>query len=53
MDWFISNIGTIVVAVIVFGVVGLIIAKHFINKRKGKSTCLSGCANCPMKGKCH
>ncbi len=53
MDWLIQNIGTIIIAVIVFGVAGLIIAKYFRDKKKGKSTCSCGCADCPMKNKCH
>ncbi len=53
MSWILNNIGTIIVAAVVFGIAALIIVKHFKNKKSGKSSCACGCANCPMNGKCH
>lgn len=53
MNWLINNLGTIIAAAIVLGVVTLIIVKYFKNKRAGKSTCSCGCANCPLSGRCH
>lgn len=53
MTWFINNIGTIIVAAVVFGIAALIIVKHFKNKKAGKSSCAGGCADCPLNGKCH
>lgn len=53
MTWLINNIGTIIVAAVVFGIAALIIAKHFKNKKAGKAVCAGGCANCPLNGKCH
>jgi len=47
-----ANLGTIIVAAVVFGVVALIIVKHFKSKKAGKASCSSGCANCPYSGKC-
>ena len=52
MNWFVHNLGTIIVAAVVFGLAALIIVMHFKNKRAGKSSCSCGCANCPMSGKC-
>lgn len=53
MNWIINNLGTIIVALAVFGTAALIIVKHLKTKKAGKSTCSCGCANCPMSGKCH
>ena len=52
-SWILENLGTIVVSVIVLAVVVLILYKGIRNKKKGKFSCSSGCANCPMNGKCH
>ena len=53
MDWIISNLGTIIVALVVAAVVGLIVFGYIRKKKKGQSVCGCGCANCPMKNKCH
>ena len=53
MSWLISNLGTIIVSAVIIGIVALIVFKHFKNKKAGVSSCAAGCANCPMKGKCH
>ena len=53
MSFLSANIGTIVVALILAAVVGLVIMKMIKNKKEGKSSCSCGCADCAMKGKCH
>lgn len=53
LSWIMSNIGTIIVALIVCAVVACVVVKMFKNKKKGKSSCGCGCANCPMSGSCH
>lgn len=53
LSWLIENIGTIAVALVLAAVVALIIIKMYKDKKKGKSSCGSGCAHCPMAGKCH
>lgn len=53
MDWLINNIGTIVVAVVVAAIVGLIVFNRVRKKKNGQSTCGCGCSDCPMKNKCH
>lgn len=53
MNWLFSNLGTIIVTIIVFAVVGLIVLFRIRAKKKGKSSCGCGCSNCPMNGKCH
>lgn len=51
--WLQQNIGTIIVCIILIAIIGLIVAKIIKDKRKGKSSCGCGCANCAMRGQCH
>lgn len=53
MDWLLSNIGTILVGLLVAAVVALIIIQYIRKKKQGKAGCGCGCADCPMKDKCH
>ena len=53
INWIMANIGTIVVALIVAGILAAIIVSIVKDKKAGKSTCGCGCENCAMKGKCH
>ena len=53
MDWLMNNLGTIVVGLAVAAVITLIIINYVRKKKRGKSTCGCGCADCPMKNKCH
>ena len=48
-----ANIGTIVIALVVAGIVEAIIVSVVRDKKKGKSSCGCGCENCAMKGQCH
>lgn len=45
--------GTFIVAVIVFAVLGAAVYKLVSDKKKGKSSCGCGCENCPSSGMCH
>ena len=53
LDWLMANIGTIIVGLIIAAVVVLIIVNRVKKKKNGESTCGCGCADCPMKNKCH
>jgi uncharacterized membrane protein YuzA (DUF378 family) len=46
MDFIRANLSTIIVAAIVFGVLGLIAFNLVRNIRKGKSACCCGCDKC-------
>ncbi len=48
-----ANIGTIVVSVVLLVIVFLAVRSMIVAKKKGKSTCGCGCANCAMSGTCH
>lgn len=52
-EWFVANIGTIIVAVIVCAILVSIAVKMIIDRKKGKTSCGCGCSDCPMNGKCH
>ena len=53
MGWFTENLGTIVVSLVLIAIVALIVGKMIRDKKKGKSSCGCGCANCAMRGSCH
>ncbi len=52
MDYLISNIGTIVVFLIIAAVVTLIVIKLRKDKAGGKSSCGSNCGCCPNSSLC-
>lgn len=53
LNWLTSNIGTIIVVLILAGIVFAAVFAIVKNKRKGKTTCGCGCSNCAMKDSCH
>ena len=53
LNWIISNLGTIIVLLVVAAVVVGVAVKIFKDKKQGKSSCGCSCGNCPMSGKCH
>ena len=53
LNFFISNIGTIIVSLILLIIVGFAVRSLISNKKNGKSSCGYGCANCPSAGICH
>ena len=52
MEWFMQNIGTLIVLAAVAFASGFAVYSMIKNKRSGKSSCGS-CSCCPMAGKCH
>ena len=46
--WLGANIGTVIVALAIAAIVGVIIARMVINKRRGVSSCGCGCSQCGM-----
>ena len=53
LEFLAQNYGTIIVVTILAAVCALIIISWIRGKKKGRSSCGCGCANCPMRGKCH
>ncbi len=53
MKWLAENYLTIIICLALCGVVAAIAAKLIKDKKKGRSNCGCGCANCPMSGSCH
>ena len=51
MEWIVTNVGTIIVLILLAGIVGLIVRKMIHDKRAGKSACGCDCAHC--HGACH
>lgn len=53
MEWLVSNIGTIIVAAIVVGIVTAIIIVQVKRKKQGKTSCSCGCSGCANAQYCH
>ena len=53
LAWLTENIATIIICAVLIAVVSAIIVSMIKNKKKGKSSCGCGCADCPMSGSCH
>ncbi len=52
LTWISENIATIIICAVLLAIVATVIVGMVRNKKKGKSSCGSGCANCPMSGNC-
>ncbi|MBR6029880.1 MAG: FeoB-associated Cys-rich membrane protein [Clostridia bacterium] len=48
-----DNAGTIGVSLLLAALVTLIVLSLRRDRKRGKSSCGSGCASCPMAGACH
>ena len=53
ITWLIENTATIIICAVLIAVVAAIIIGMIKNKKKGKSACGCGCADCPMRSACH
>ncbi len=53
ITWIIENLSTIIVCIVLMAAVAAVIIKMVKDKRKGKSSCGSGCQGCSMYGSCH
>lgn len=53
LAWLSENIATIIICAVLIAVVAAIIIHMVKNKKKGKSSCGCGCADCPMSDSCH
>ncbi len=53
LAWISENIATIVICIVLIAAVTAIIVGMVRDKKKGKSSCGCGCADCPMSSSCH
>ena len=53
LDWFASNLGTILISLVLLDIVSLIVVYLLRQKKAGKSSCGANCAHCAMHGQCH
>ncbi len=53
LAWISKNIATILICLVLIIITAVIIAGIVRDKKKGKSSCGCGCADCPMSGTCH
>lgn len=49
----INNAGTIVVSLVMIAIVACIVFSLIRDRKRGKSSCGSGCSCCAMNGSCH
>jgi hypothetical protein len=52
-DWIRENLLTIGILLVLAAAVTAIVVSLIRGRKKGRSSCGSGCAHCPMAGKCH
>ena len=53
LDWFASNLGTILISLVLLVIVSLIVVYLLRQNKAGKSSCGANCAHCAMHGQCH
>ncbi len=53
LAWISANIGTLLICAALLAVVAAIVVGLVRDRKKGKSSCGCGCADCPMSGSCH
>lgn len=53
LTWISENMATIIICAVLLLIVAAILARLIRDKKKGRSSCGCGCANCPMNGSCH
>ncbi|MCI6908510.1 MAG: FeoB-associated Cys-rich membrane protein [Clostridiaceae bacterium] len=53
LAWLSGNLAAILICAALIAVVAAIVAGLIRDKKRGKSSCGCGCANCPMSGACH
>lgn len=52
LAWIYENVATIIICAVLIAIVAAVIGKMVRDKKKGKSSCGCGCANCAMSGAC-
>lgn len=53
LTWIAENILTIIISAGLLAILAAIVVKLVCDKKKGRSSCGCGCANCAMSGTCH
>ncbi len=51
--WIIANISTIVVALILAAIIGLVVVRMVKRRKNGQGGCSCGCSGCAMSDVCH
>ena len=52
-EWIKANLATLLISAALAAAVVLVIIKMIRDRKKGRTSCGCGCADCPMSGKCH
>ena len=52
-EWIAGNYVTVIAILVLAAVIAGAVWSVVRDKKKGRSSCGAGCANCPMHGSCH
>ncbi|MEF9939884.1 MAG: FeoB-associated Cys-rich membrane protein [Clostridium sp.] len=52
-DFFVNNLSTIIVGILVAALLLAVVIKMIKDKKQGKSSCGCHCSGCPGAGTCH
>ncbi|MGN1058928.1 MAG: FeoB-associated Cys-rich membrane protein [Clostridia bacterium] len=52
LRWLWNNIATVLICAVLLAAVAAIVATMIQNRKRGKSACGCGCADCALKGSC-
>ena len=50
--WLTAHLATVLICLVLAAIVVLILLSLIRDRKKGKSSCGSGCGGCPMNGSC-
>ena len=53
LAWLWSNLSTILVGLALLCLLGLIVWRMIVRRRRGETSCGCGCEHCAMRGTCH
>ncbi len=53
LAWIIENLSTLIVSAILIAAVTAVVLSMIRGRKKGKSSCGCGCADCALRSSCH
>ncbi len=53
LAWLVANLATLIISALLVAIVALVVVSMIKKKKKGNTSCSSGCGSCPMSGSCH
>lgn len=53
IQWFSNNLSTILISLVLVIILGIIVYRLYLNKKRGKTSCGNNCAGCALQNTCH